>query len=266
MRLPHIRFFNMQIEYDQIKRPVSPDTDETIDDLQLGGLKLIQKKKGFRLSMDSVLLADFARISGKDKVGDFGTGTGALPLLLRGRGKGDTYFAFEIQKDLAETAARTMVLNGMEDRVIIYAEDAGHAADVLPPNFLDAIICNPPYGEPGSSVLNPVPELTVSRHQKADTMYRYLKSAYRLLRGKGRIFLIYPCTRMFTLMQSMHEAHVEPKRFRLVYPYADKPANLVLIEGVKDAKPMLHAMPPLVIFEKNGSLTSELKSVYHINE
>ena len=67
-------------------------------------------------------------------------------------------------------------------------------------------------------------------------------------------------------MQSMHEAHVEPKRFRLVYPYADKPANLVMIEGVKDAKPMLHTMPPLVIFEKNGSLTSELKSVYHIHE
>ncbi|MBQ6480254.1 MAG: methyltransferase [Anaerolineaceae bacterium] len=259
-------FFGMRIEYDQIERPVFPDEDETIDDLQLNGLRLIQKKTGFRLGMDSVLLADFARISGEARVGDFGTGTGALPLLLWGRRKGNSYFAFEIQKDLAETAARTMVLNGLEDRVNIYADDACRAADILPPNYLDAIICNPPYGEPGSSVQNPVPNLTVSRHQKKDMIQSYLKTAYRLLKGKGRISLIYPCARMLTLMQTMHEAHVEPKRFRLVYPYADKPANLVMIEGVKDAKPMLHTMPPLVIFEKNGSLTSELKSVYHIHE
>ena len=40
--------------------------DETLEDLQLKGLKLLQKKKGFRFGMDSVLLADFADIRPKD--------------------------------------------------------------------------------------------------------------------------------------------------------------------------------------------------------
>ena len=259
-------FFDMLIEYETVGKTIAPGKDESLDDLQLGGLKLIQKKKGFRLSMDSVLLADFARISGRANVADFGTGTGALLLLLWGRKKGNAFYGFEIQKELAETAARTMILNGLETRVRIYADDAGAADHILPPNTLDAIICNPPYGEPGSSVLNPSPELMVSRHQTTDTIRRYAKAAYVLLKGKGRIFFVYPCAKMFNLMQVMHEAHLEPKRFRLVYPYADKPANLVLIEGVKDAKPMLHSMAPLIIFEREGCLTNELKSVYHIND
>ena len=65
-------------------------------------------------------------------------------------------------------------------------------------------------------------------------------------------------------MKKLQLFHLEPKRFRLVYPYAEKPANLVMIEAVKDARPMLHPLPPLIIYNQDGSLTNELKSVYHI--
>ena len=130
----------MLIRYEDIPKPVEIKAEECVDDLQLAGLRLIQKKDGFKLGMDSVLLADFAQIYPGDRVADFGTGTGALPLLLRGRGKGEHYYAFEIQQELAETAARTMMLNGLENQVQIYAEDAGNAAEILPGNSLDAII------------------------------------------------------------------------------------------------------------------------------
>ena len=85
--------------------------DETMEDLQLGGLKLLQKTGGFRFGMDSVLLAHFAAIRPKDTVIDFGTGTGILPLLLIGRGKGSVFHAVEIQPDYCEMAERTMNMN-----------------------------------------------------------------------------------------------------------------------------------------------------------
>ena len=69
---------------------------------------------------------------------------------------------------------------------------------------------------------------------------------------------------MLYIMKILQKHHLEPKRFQMVYPYLHKPANLVLIEAVKDARPMLHPMKPLVIYEKDGSLTNELKSVYHL--
>ena len=89
---------------------------------------------------------------------------------------------------------------------------------------------------------------------------------FRILKGKGGIYMVYPAAQMFSLMTELKQQHLEPKRFRLVYPDAKHPANLVLLEAVKDARPRLHPMPPLIICQENGILTNELKSIYHIEE
>ena len=83
---------------------------------------------------------------------------------------------------------------------------------------------------------------------------------------RAKFITVYPASRMLYLMRLMQEAHLEPKRFQLVYPEAEKAANLVLIEAVKDAKPMLHPMEPLIIYNKDHTLTNRLKSVYNIEE
>lgn len=236
---------------------------ERLDDLQLAGMRILQKETAFRFGMDAVLLADFARVEPTNTVADFGTGTGILPLLLLGRGKGKRVEAFEIQPDMADMARRTMKLNELEERVTVHAMPVEMAMDVLAPCSLDAIVCNPPYGAPGATLLNPSDTLRLARHQSADGLQAWLKTAYRLLKGKGRISLVYPAPRMLELMQALEQAHLAPKRFRLVYPAATKPANLVLVEGMKDAKPMLHPEPPLIVYEQDGSMTAELKRIYH---
>lgn len=236
---------------------------ERLDDLQLAGMRILQKEAGFRFGMDAVLLADFARVEPTHAVADFGTGTGILPLLLLGRGKGNHVDAFEIQADMADMAQRTMKLNGLEERVTVHAVPVEQATEVLAPCSVDGIVCNPPYGTPGATLLNPSDTLRLARHQSADGLKAWLKAAYRLLKGKGRISLIYPAPRMLELMQALEQAHLAPKRFRLVYPSATKPANLVLVEGMKDAKPMLHPEPPLIVYEQDGSMTAELKRIYH---
>lgn len=236
---------------------------ERLDDLQLAGMRILQKEGGFRFGMDAVLLADFARVEPRDSVGDFGTGTGILPLMLLGRGKGKHVDAFEIQPDMADMARRTMALNGLTDRVKVHALPVEQALDVLAPCSLDAIVCNPPYGTPGTTLLNPSDSLRLARHQTADGLSAWLKMAYRLLKGKGRMSLVYPAPRMLELMQAMEQAHLAPKRFRLIYPSATKAANLVLVEGMKDARPMLHPEPPLIVYEADGGMTEELKRIYH---
>ena len=237
---------------------------ERLDDLQLAGMRILQKEGGFRFGMDAVLLADFARVEARDRVADFGTGTGILPLLLLGREKGARIDAFEIQPDMAEMAARTMALNGLGARVTVHVLPVERAVEVVPPGSLDAIICNPPYGQPGQTLRNPSESLSLARHQTEEGLRGWLTMAYRLLKGKGRLAMIYPAPRMLELMRQLSAAHLEPKRFRLVYPYADKPANLVLIEAQKDARPMLHPMPPLIVYEPDGSMTGELRRIYHV--
>ncbi|MBR3494845.1 MAG: methyltransferase [Clostridia bacterium] len=238
--------------------------DEALEDLQLRGLRLLQKKKGFRYGMDSVLLADFVRMSPETHYADFGTGSGILPLLLFGRDKGKRCEALELQPEYAEMAARTMALNGLEEQIHVRCADVRTAAEEIGRCSVDAVVCNPPYGTPGRTLRCPAAELDLARHQDADGLLPWLKSAYQVLRGKGRVFLVYPAPAMLQLMKLLEEARLSPKRFRLVYPAADKPANLVLLEAVKDGRPMLEPCPPLIVYEADGSMTPELRRIYHM--
>lgn len=253
------------LEVDLKELPYDPQS-ETIEDLQLAGLSLIQTKKAFRYGMDSVLLADFADIRPDDVVCDFGTGNGILPLLLIGRGKGKQFYAFEIMKEAAELAKRNVSINQLEEKICIIHADVTDATGFVHPCSIDSIICNPPYSQPNSAIISPNSQKATARNQQPDTLDRLLSAAFQILKGKGKLFIIYPAPQMLYMMKKLQLYHLEPKHFRLVYPSADKPANLVLIEAVKDAKPMLHPLSPLIIYQENGDLTNELKSVYHISE
>ena len=125
--------------------------DETIEDLQLKGLRLIQKKNAFRFGMDSVLLAHFASIRNNETVADFGTGNGILIFLLYGRNKGKRYYALDIQTEAVELVRRNAELNNMGDLIKAFNTDAIDAVSYISPGTVDAVICNPPYGRPGST-------------------------------------------------------------------------------------------------------------------
>ena len=237
-----------------------------MDDLQLAGLRILQKEQGFRFGMDAVLLADFARVEPRDRAADFGTGTGIIPLLLSGRGRAAHIDAFELQPEMADMAGRSVLLNGLGERITVHACPVEQADGVVAPGTLDAILCNPPYGQPGTTLLNPAQTLSIARHQTKDGLKAWFAMAYRLLRGKGRFSMIYPAPRMLEVMRLLSSERLEPKRFRLIYPAAHKAANLVMIEAMKDAKPMLHPEPPLIVYEADGSMTAELKRIYHITD
>ena len=109
---------------------------ERIDDLQFAGLKIIQSPDAFRFGMDSVLLADFARMRPGSRVCDLGTGTGILPLLLTGRAGNLSCDAVEIQPDAAERAQRSMRLNGLEEKIQVHNRDLREVKAFLPPRGL----------------------------------------------------------------------------------------------------------------------------------
>ncbi len=239
-----------------------PREGERLDDLQLCGMKILQKEKGFRFGMDAVLLADFFRARPSDTVADFGTGTGVLPLLLYGRGKGRRFLGFELQADMAEMASRTMRLNRLEDTVQVFAAPVEEAPALLGPRSVDAVICNPPYGAPGSTLKNPDESRALSRHQGEEGLAPWCRAASAVLKDHGRFAMVYPAPQMLQAMRQLEEAGLTPKRLRLVCPKITRPPNLALIEAVKGGKPFLQHEPPLVVFSEDGEWTRELKRIY----
>ena len=236
---------------------------ERIDDLQFKGLKIIQNPNAFRFGMDAVLLADFCSIRPKDKAADFGTGTGILPLLMAGREEKAVIHGFEIQPDMADMALRSVAMNGLESRIFIHLCDLKNAHQAVAPGSLDLVVCNPPYGKAGGTLENPNEALRISRHEGLCTLNDVAYAAKLVLKNGGRFAVVFPAARMLELMDTMRENKLEPKRLRLVHSRLDKAPHLVLMEGVKAAKPMLHCLPPLIIYDVNGKPTEELDRIYH---
>ena len=49
---------------------------------------------------------------------------------------------------------------------------------------------------------------------------------------------------------------------KFVHPFADREANMVLIEAVRGGKPMLKLEKPLIVFKEPGVYTDEIRRVY----
>ena len=128
---------------------------ERIDDLQRGGLRIIQREAGFRFGTDAVLLADFAMAKRGERVCDMGTGTGVLPLLIAARAEDTQIDAFEVQADVADMAARNVRLNGLESRIRVHHADCREAARVIGHEVCSLVVTNPPYTAAGAGLVSP---------------------------------------------------------------------------------------------------------------
>ena len=70
--------------------------------------------------------------------------------------------------------------------------------------------------------------------------------------------------RLVDIFCVMRQYHIEPKVIRFVYPNQKKEPNLVLIKGIKNAKPFLTMEKNLYVYDENGNYTQEVKDIYHV--
>jgi len=235
--------------------------DERLDDLQ-NGLHILQKPGAFRFGMDAVLLAHFARLRPRDRVADLGTGTGILPLLLSLAEPKASFAGWEWQTDMADMARRSVTLNGLENRIEIIADDFRNAPAVCGREVMQGVICNPPYGKRGGALISETDAHALARHESDCTLEDILRVASALLRNQGRLWMVFPAPRALELMDGLRARRLEPKRLRMGCAKASKAPYLLLIEAVKNARPMLHWLPPLVVYHEDGTETEELKAIY----
>lgn len=235
---------------------------ERIDDLQRGGLRIIQRGKGFRFGTDAVLLADFAQARRGERVCDMGTGTGVLPLLMAARAEGTAFDAFEIQRDVADMAARSVKMNGLEDRIRIHCADCRDAASVIGHEVCRLVVTNPPYTAEGAGLVSPEQTRALSRSDAACTIDAWIAACGRVLQNGGRLCCVFPAPRFLQLCDAMRAARIEPKRVRFVAARADAAPKLVLTEGLKGGRPGLHLMPLLLTHTEDGQFTQEMLRIY----
>ena len=225
---------------------------ERLDDLQIGGLELIQDPKKFCFGVDAVFLSDFVRVRPGENVLDLGTGNGIIPVLLSAKTEARHITGLEIQADTAEMARRSVAHNHLEDRIDIVTGDIKEAAELFKPAFFDVITTNPPYMLADHGMRNPDDAKAIARHEVLCSLDDILRESMRLMQDKSRFYMIHRPFRLTEIMIKMHQYKIEPKRIRFIHPYIDKEPVMVLVEGVRGAKPRVTVEPPLIIYDRNG--------------
>jgi len=226
-------------------------------------IRVKQKRFGYRFSIDAIIIAFYASKIKCKTILDLGTGCGIIPLVLADRNPDINIFGIEFQKDLAQIASINVDDNKMKKRINIIHNDIKH----LKPDMLfcpvDLVVTNPPYIKFDAGRINPDIEKAIARHEIKITLADILETAYRMLQVSGKFLIIYPSQRLADLLVQMRKFSIEPKFLQMIHSYPDSKAQLVLIEGTKKGRPGMEIAPSLILHEKNGSYSKQIREMFY---
>ena len=238
--------------------------NERIDDLEFNKLKIIQNKDWFCFGIDSIILTDFAKnIKENLNVIDLGTGTGIIPILLSEKTNKNHFIGIEIQKEVADMASRSVKLNRLENKIEILNMNILELKNKYKNGSFDVVITNPPYKKINTGLINDNRQKIISRHEITASLEDFIEVASFLLKDLGEFYMVHRPDRLVDIFEAMRKNKIEPKKIKFVYSNKNKKANLILIKGIKNAKPFLEFEKNLYIYKKDGKYTDDILKIYN---
>jgi tRNA1Val (adenine37-N6)-methyltransferase len=239
--------------------------DVSVDEVCRGEVIVVQPRRGYRFSIDALLLADFARRLNErapvEQIVDLGAGCGVVGLLLARRFPSSRVELVELQPELAELACDGARRSGLADRVTVRNADLRRLQPLLPGASVDMVACNPPYELAGEGTPNPDLQRATDRHQQHGSLDDIARAARRLLRPRGRLLLVYPAEGLFLVGAALMSAGFSVERVCPVAPRQGADPNRVLVMGRKGGRALVRLEPTLHIYESSGAYSDDARRV-----
>lgn len=240
---------------------MSTGVDQTVDSILGGALTLIQPRRGYRFSLEAVLLARFARPRAGARVIELGAGCGVISIMTAALHHPREVVAVELQSQLAQLIERNAARNDLPNVRAIAADLCAPKITGLVPASFDYALANPPFRAIGSGRESPHPGRRIARGGGGAGLGEFASAAARYLKSGGKMGMVFAAARAAELIGELRVRRLEPKRIRLVHPRADLPASTILIEACKDAGVELRVEPALAIYTAPGILSEEARGM-----
>lgn len=243
-------------------REIELRAGEELADLQRNNYHIIQDKSRFCFGIDAVLLSGFAKVNEGEAVLDMGTGTGILPILLEAKTNGKQFVGLEIQPESAAMAERSVFLNELEEKIEIVQGDIKEASKIFGKASFNVVVTNPPYMTEHHGLQNEEEPKAIARHELKCNLEDVIREASAVLKPKGRFYMVHRPRRIPDIIELMRKYRIEPKRIQMVHPFVDKAANMILVEGLRGANPMMTIEKPLIVYKEQGVYTEDIIRIY----
>ena len=234
------------------------DDDETLDSFYVGRILVLQKKKGYRFSVDAPLLADFIQTRADDEILELGTGTGIISLLLSIK-PFKHVTAVEIQESLADLARRNVRMNNLDKRITVIQEDLRR---FQPGKKFDVVFSNPPYLKKGEGHLSSSREKSIAKHELKCDIFDIMESTGNFLKKQGRAYFVFQTKRKKELFKAAEKNGMRKELVRFVYPRKEAASNLLLV-SFSFSPERETVMPPFILYDEEGNYTPEAEEVFH---
>lgn len=241
-----------------------PGRDEITEDyIEYADLVVYQRKKGYRFSLDSILIADFATRQGVNgKVLDVGTGCGVVAMLIARLNRGvERVIAVEVQEALARLAMKNVIKNGLTDRIEVVHAEVTEYMERAGMKF-DGIVSNPPFRRLDGGRKNPDEEKRVARHEYMLNLPGLSSCISRGLKADGVFVMIYPAGRYPEVVCQLNLDGLKAEEVRLVHSFPEKEAEFFLMKGGLGTQKETLFLPPLFVYERLNVYSEELKNIY----
>lgn len=224
-------------------------------------MTLIQPRRGYRFSVEAILLGRFARAGARDRVLELGAGCGVISIMIAALARPRQVVAIELQPHLAEMIARNAELNDLKSIRPICADIRTRSIATVEPASFDLIVANPPYRAHATGRENPDRGRRLARGESTATVADFVAAARRYGRRSARVAFIFTARRAAELISTMRSKRLEPKRIRFVHPTRAMPASVVMIEARVEGGIEVTVEPPLILYEAPGIYTKEALAI-----
>ncbi len=242
-------------------KDINVANDETLDILCNDKLRLIQKKNGYRFSIDAILLANFVILKKDERLLDVGSGCGIIPVYMaRKAHTNNNMTGVEIQKGLFEASRKNAILNNCSNIEFLNG-DITKMEKKLKQTPFHVVVSNPPYTRKCTGRASPQTSRFIARYESQLNLAALVSISSSLLFKKGRFYTIYPSKRLGELIHTAKLHKLEPKRLRFVHPRKNQRANLFLAEFIKEGGIEVIVEKPVYIYD-NDHYTEEMQTYY----
>ncbi len=208
---------------------------------------IFQDSEGFKFSLDSILIAEFAKFKQSNKeVLDACTGNCAIPLIMSCYNNSH-YTGFEIQKEIYELGKQSIEYNKL-DNIKIINDDVNNIAKYFNTDFFDVITCNPPFFKVNDKkVINENEKKAIARHEIAFKLEDIFKIAKNYLKDQGLLYIVHRTERIDELFMYALKYNINIKTLQLITTKDKEKPSIVLVKCVKNSKMGLVVKPQLCI-------------------
>jgi len=227
----------------------------TIDKLLNGKFSFEQPARGhgYRVAVDTLLLASFVKAKNDQKILELGCGVGVAMFSLATREKEINITGLELQKEIYELCKKNIGLNNFQNRIKVINGDVGFLPDEFVHKF-DHVMMNPPFHEEKSHINSPNKSKTISHIENEETnLSTWIESAYKSLKNNGIMTIIHKKDRQDEIIEYSQNLFgkiiIKP-----IISKENKEAKRIIIRAIKteNTNENIDFLNPFILYDNDG--------------